>query len=153
MSYSRKNISKFMAYILRHNPGEFGLEPDECGYVNIADLISVIENRFSGFSCSDLNKVVYNDPKNRYKIKGNAIRARYGHSIPVQPELDPVQPPDILYHGTSKSAAQKILQNGLKSMNRQFVHLSFNRADARQVGSRHSSSPVDCVPSTNMAPL
>ncbi len=131
-----------MAYILRHHPDKFNLEPDLYGYIKIDELISTVKKKYPGFDRSLLNKVVSNDPKNRYKIKGEKIRARYGHSISVQPEFKPVRPPNNLYHGTSPTAAQNILQKGLKSMNRQFVHLSLNKKDARQVGSRHASSPI-----------
>jgi putative RNA 2'-phosphotransferase len=142
MAGKRKHISKFMAYILRHNPEKFGLQPDQYGYVNIDELISIINKKHKNFDRKALLNLVEKDKKNRYKIKDNKIRARYGHSINVMPEQQPVQPPEILYHGTSPQSAQKILKSGLRPMNRQFVHLSLNKKDARQVGLRHSSQPV-----------
>jgi putative RNA 2'-phosphotransferase len=46
------------------------------------------------------------------------------------------KPPDILYHGTSSSAAKNIMSEGLRPMNRQYVHLSTDRNTALQVGKR-----------------
>lgn len=139
---NRKNISKFLAYILRHNPGKFGLKPDKHGYVPISQILQVIREKHPNFNRNDLTLLVEKDRKNRYQIKGNQIRARYGHSINIEPELAAVKPPKNLYHGTSPTAAQKILQSGLKSMGRQFVHLSINKSDAIAVGKRYAGDPV-----------
>jgi putative RNA 2'-phosphotransferase len=46
------------------------------------------------------------------------------------------KPPDILYHGTSPSAAKNIMSEGLRPMNRQYVHLSTDKNTALQVGKR-----------------
>lgn len=139
---NKKYISKFIAYILRHNPGKFGLEPDLFGYVDIYSLISVVQKKYPKFNRESLQELVRGDKKGRYQIKENKIRARYGHSIDVKPEQAPVRPPEHLYHGTSPQAAEKILQSGLKSMNRQYVHLSINREDAKNVGRRHCKRPL-----------
>jgi putative RNA 2'-phosphotransferase len=37
------------------------------------------------------------------------------------------KPPAILYHGTSPSAAKNIMSEGLRPMNRQYVHLSTDK--------------------------
>src|SRR5919198_6616507 len=47
-----------------------------------------------------------------------------------------LSPPDILYHGTSPSAAKNIMSEGLRPMNRQYVHLSTDKNIALQVGKR-----------------
>lgn len=44
--------------------------------------------------------------------------------------------------GTSPSAAESILKNGLKSRNRVYVHLSEDIETAYAVGKRHSDTPV-----------
>src|SRR6056297_27296 len=133
MGYNRKDISKFIAYILRHNPSKFYLTPDDFGYIPVRDLLPVIQRKNPEFDREALEELVRLDKKNRYKIKNNKIRARYGHSITIKPESDPSEPPEILYHGTSPRAAQKIMEKGLKSMNRQYGHLCSNLEDARKV--------------------
>jgi putative RNA 2'-phosphotransferase len=46
------------------------------------------------------------------------------------------KPPDILYHGTFSPADKNIMSEGLRPMNRQYVHLSTNENTAIQVGKR-----------------
>lgn len=53
-----------------------------------------------------------------------------------------VCPPDTLYHGTTHSAFEAILESGLKPMGRQRVHLSANASIAFEVGRRRDANPV-----------
>ena len=80
--------------------------------------------------------------KQRYAIEGHTIRALYGHSIPVDPLTPPTVPPEKLYHGTSHAAAKFIVDEGLKKMDRDFVHLSATPKMAIEVGKRRDSLPV-----------
>ena len=53
-----------------------------------------------------------------------SIRANQGHSVPVDVELEEWQPPQYLYHGTAERFLDAIMAEGLKLMNRLYVHLS-----------------------------
>jgi len=70
------------------------------------------------------------------------IRARYGHSVPVSFDEDETTPPEELYHGTVPASIDDIRKNGLKSMDRQYVHLSMDEQEAYSVGLRHDPRPV-----------
>lgn len=53
----------------------------------------------------------------------------------------PMQPPRLLFHGTSAAAAEAILESGhLKPMSRQYVHLSSDKATALIVGKRKTQN-------------
>jgi putative RNA 2'-phosphotransferase len=80
--------------------------------------------------------------KRRFEIAGGRIRARYGHSLPGTIAREATTPPSVLYHGTSRNRAERILQEGLRSMGRQHVHLSTDRATARRVGARRAGETV-----------
>lgn len=54
----------------------------------------------------------------------------------------PESPPSILYHGTSRKAWEKIKLEGLRPMNRQYVHLSSDRDTAMTAGRMHDENPV-----------
>ncbi|MBS3787928.1 RNA 2'-phosphotransferase, partial [Candidatus Bipolaricaulota bacterium] len=69
------------------------------------------------------------------------IRALYGHSVDVDPDLPEVEV-EVLYHGTSPKAAERIDREGLKSQCRRKVHLSARKEDALEVGKRHTPEPV-----------
>ena len=139
---SRVHISKFLSYVLRHNPAKFNLRIDQYGFVDIDNILSILKQRFPGLSKEGLFELVSQDYKGRFEIIDDKIRATYGHSIAVELPNLPIKPPEFLYHGTSKKAMDLILKQGLKPMHRQFVHLSQNREDAIRVGLRHTPEPV-----------
>ena len=135
-------LSKFMSFVLRHKPENFGLNLDPFGFVNTMDLLLVLQNRYGNVQLSDIEKVVKDCPKGRFEIEGEKIRARYGHSIDVQLDTQPSEPFEYLYHGTSPAMKNTIFGEGLKPMKRRYVHLSRSKEEAFQVGRRKSQSPM-----------
>lgn len=124
--------SKQLAYILRHRPEKFNIKLTKEGWANIPDILIAIN-----ISKLELVDLVNNDNKQRYAIKGNQIRANQGHSIPVKLNFKIDNNISKLYHGTAISNKTKILKQGLKPMNRNFVHLSKDIETANIVGKRH----------------
>jgi putative RNA 2'-phosphotransferase len=95
-------------------------------------------------SKEDLEEIVRTDAKGRYSFSedGLKIRANQGHSIDVDVELEEREPPEFLYHGTGTRSLDSIWKDGLKSMNRQYVHLSTDKETAIKVGARHGKPAV-----------
>lgn len=141
--------SQYLSLILRHEPSQNGVDMSHDGYCSTQQVISAINQAgFKGFSLDHLLIIVKNDKKQRYSIKecNNFIRANQGHSIPVDLGLTPVQPLDVLYHGTSPKFLELILNSELKPMNREFLHLSCDLKTAKMVGKRHAKSqPVQII--------
>jgi len=135
-------LSKFMSLVLRHKPENFGLKLDPFGFVDMTDLLEVLQNRYGNVDLSDIEKVVKNCPKRRFEIKAEKIRARYGHSVAVELDTEPSEPSEYLYHGTSPAMKNVILSEGLRPMRRRYVHLSKSKEEAFQVGRRKSKNPV-----------
>jgi putative RNA 2'-phosphotransferase len=135
-------LSKFTSFVLRHKPQNFGLFPDQFGFVGMEDLLNVLKNRYGRLQSSDIERVVQDCPKKRFEIKGEKIRARYGHSIDVVIDTKPSPPPDNLYHGTSPAMKDSIMTKGIQPMRRKYVHLSKTREEALQVGKRKSKNPI-----------
>ena len=135
-------LSKFMSYVLRHDPQKFGLEPDSYGFVGVQDLLGVLGERFGLVDAFDLERVVQDCPKRRFEIRDERIRARYGHSIDVTLDIPPCRPPELLFHGTSPAMKGSILKEGVKPIKRKYVHLSKTTEDALQVGHRKSKNPI-----------
>ncbi len=138
-------ISKYMSYLLRHNPGELKL--DSQGYASLEDLLRVLREKFPNLSLEEVISIVERSPKKRFELKGNKIRAIYGHSksLDLTPEslgYEKYIPKGFLYHGTTPEALGKILKEGLKAMDRLMVHLSLTPEDAREVALRRTRSPV-----------
>lgn len=144
MSQSDIKISKFLSYVLRHNPGAIDLEPDDYGWASIETLLDNAGQRHPDLDFEKLVTVVQNDRKNRFTISpdGLYIRANYGHSVDVILPDEEEEPPNTLYHGTAQQSVDAILREGIKPQSRQYVHLSVTVDDARQVGMRHGKPVI-----------
>lgn len=103
-------------------------------------------------TCMRLNKIVNTNNKQRYEFSSDMqyIRARQGHSIHVDVELDECVPPSVLYHGTAEHFVDDILKDGLKPQSRIHVHLSSTIETAINVGKRHGVPVVFKIDSQRM---
>ncbi|QKW10957.1 RNA 2'-phosphotransferase [Streptomyces sp. NA04227] len=129
-------VSKYLSRHLRHSPERIGLAPDEAGWVEIDVLMAAASAHGFAFTSAELDHVVRANDKQRFAVEGTRIRARQGHSIPVDLGLSPTPPPGVLYHGTVARHLAAIRAEGLRPMNRHDVHLSADRETATRVGAR-----------------
>jgi putative RNA 2'-phosphotransferase len=144
--------SKFLSYVLRHNPTAIGLEPDPGGWAEVAELIRRAAEAGVQLDADRIKAVVRTSDKQRFRLSedGTRIRANYGHSFDVDLGLEPVAPPERLYHGTATRFLESILEHGIQSMGRQYVHLSDDTATALAVGRRHGRPIVLVVDAAAM---
>ncbi len=140
---SLAETSKFIALILRHKPEEIGITLDEHGWANVDELIAGIA-KTREFSMADLEEIVRTDEKQRYSFNEDKtlIRANQGHSVPVDVELEEIDPPRYLYHGTGEKYVASINEKGIIPKSRLYVHLSEDYDTALIVGSRHGKPVV-----------
>ena len=143
----RRNLSKFLSYILRHHPNRIGIELDSKGFTQIPmdDLITILKKVRNSpwISRKVLDALIFLDLKGRFEIRDDRIHARYGHSLKyITVAATRTDIPDILYHGTNLRAYQQIKQEGLKPMGRNLVHLTTSLKDAEIVGRRHKGELV-----------
>jgi putative RNA 2'-phosphotransferase len=129
---NKVELSKSMAYALRHHPEEFGLKPDERGWVRVEDLAKGLRAKPEDISAI----VAAQTDKIRYEEMNGFVRAVYGHSFPVRYEPD--VPPDILYHGSPTENEESIFASGILPMSRYKVCLSDDVDTALAVGHRRS---------------
>jgi putative RNA 2'-phosphotransferase len=145
-------ISKFLSLVLRHKPETIGLSLDQGGWARVDELI-VASNR-SGVPLDEglLREVVEQNDKQRFAFSddGLRIRASQGHSIPVELGLEPLMPPEFLYHGTATRFLQSIRRQGLAPGRRNQVHLSPDERTAVRVGQRHGNPVVLTVQAGRM---
>ncbi len=137
-------LSVFISLVLRHKPDAAGIQLDEHGWANVDELIEGIKNTGRQIDMDVLEEIVRTDNKQRYSFNQDKtlIRANQGHSIPVDVELEEKQPPQYLYHGTADRFLDSIMEDGLKPMNRLYVHLSKDEDTAVKVGKRHGKPVV-----------
>lgn len=129
---------KFMSLVLRHQPLAAGLALDAAGWTEIEALVRGAPARLN-LSAERIARIVAENDKQRFQISedGKRVRAVQGHSIDVDLPLEPITPPEVLFHGTATRFLEAILAEGLKLMKRRYVHLSADRETARKVGARH----------------
>ena len=148
---SLTDISRFMSLILRHKPETMGISLDEHGWANVDELIKGIA-KTREFNMDILEEVVKTDNKQRYSFNEDKtlIRANQGHSIPVDVELDEVEPPAELWHGTGEKYVESIDKMGLIPKSRLYVHLSKDSDTAINVGRRHGKPVLYTVKTGDM---
>lgn len=141
-SDDRKQLSKFMSGALRHFPDDVNITLNDAGWTNADDLVEAAETELGWPTEDDAAAVVQLDPKGRFEVDGDRIRAAYGHSIDVDLEANDSPVPNTLFHGTAIENVIDIMDEGLQPMSRQHVHLTDTPAEAINVGERHADDPV-----------
>ncbi|MFJ8251299.1 RNA 2'-phosphotransferase [Streptomyces sp. NPDC094466] len=145
-------VSKYLSKHLRHQPERIGLTLDENGWVAVEELLRAAARHGFAFSRAELDHVVAANDKRRFTmesgvergarsgvqggIEGDRIRADQGHTVAVDLDLPPAEPPAYLYHGTVARVMDAIRTEGLRPMARHHVHLSPDRETATRVGAR-----------------
>lgn len=148
MSKEIKAKSKFLSYILRHNPSKINAQIDEHAWVDVKDILVGLD-----ISQDLLDVIVETNTKQRFSYNNQTktkIRANQGHSLDVDLELIEKTPPLILYHGTAEDKLNSILEQGILSMGRQYVHLSEDESTATDVARRHGKPVILEVNSKEM---
>lgn len=144
--------SRFMAWALRHQPVDAGIVLDAHGWTSVAALLHSLQRHGHKVDRDSLVSIVVNDPKGRYAISpdGRMIRANYAHSVEIDFNTPPSQPPGLLFHGTARDFLTEIKRDGLIRKARRFVHLTSDTANAFATGRRHGPSVVIPVDSETM---
>ena len=137
MNYER--ISRRLSYLLRHCKDPLYIDL-QGGWADVETILAALN-----IQRCDLDHIVASDRKTRYSYNesGTRIRANQGHSIPdLVLVMEQPEPPEVLYHGTATRFLDSILNEGLKPMTRQWVHLSADLNTAKIVGKRHGTPVV-----------
>ena len=152
MNYNEKKISKFLSYVLRHHPQEIGIDLDENGWANVEQLLKNSKTKFPRLDFEDIQTVVQNNDKQRFTFNDDCtqIRANQGHSVSIDLDLTPTEPPYTLLHGTVPKFMSSIRKKGLTKQSRQHVHLSDNLETAKNVALRRGVPTILKIDAYNM---
>jgi len=151
MVVAPERVSRFLSFLLRHNPKQYSLQFDRQGFVPLSQLLALVQERFEGVTAAEVQNVITESDKKRFELIDGKVRATYGHSVPVELGLEPVVPPAELYYGTARDLAHNMLRAGLGPRDRQHVYLTESWAEALAVGRRKDPLPAVLVVSSLLA--
>lgn len=138
-----EKVGRIMAASLRHGKNNVAL--DKNGYASIKDILDAVKNRnprMSWMRPRHIEAIVLTDPKDRYEMSGNKVRATYGHTIELDVPLDYDDVPEELFYPTSDEEVDGLLDNGIDPAGRAMVHLSRTYMDAKRAGLVHYDDPI-----------
>ena len=110
-----KKMAKFLAYVLGRRPDEFGLVPDENGYVKTKDLMKVLaeEPGWRHVRFNQIREMIHSSRSPSVEIEKNLIRA-VDRAHLILPQIPDILP-KLLYYPVRQRAYPAILENGLRS--------------------------------------
>lgn len=142
-SHSIDKLVKLLVYILGRQPDEFGLLPDENGFVKIKDLMKALaeESGWRYVRLNQIREVIHTTRSPAVEMESNRIRAvdRSRLFLPKIPDAFP----KLLYYPVRQRAYPVVLEKGLSSAasgNR--IILADNISMAQRLGRRIDPSPV-----------
>ncbi|MCI4336057.1 MAG: RNA 2'-phosphotransferase [Thermoplasmata archaeon] len=148
------HLGRVMTGILRHFPDKYNLTLDEHGWVELPKLVQSISSHHRGYHwlrTHHLVAIAGSDPKGRYEVRDDKIRATYGHTLEVALDLPTDNIPDELYYPVTTEESAIVLEVGLKPSDRRKVHLSKTAQDAHAAGSVRTPEPVILAVDTKKA--
>ena len=110
-----KDVSKFLSYVLRHEPHAIGLQLDSEGWADVESLIAGAAKNGRTLDIGLVQAIVSSSDKKRFSISddGLRIRAVQGHSsASVSLQYVKKEPPRFLYHGSATRFLESIRQQG-----------------------------------------
>jgi len=131
-----KQLAKFIDYILRRRPDEFGLVADENGFIRIKELLKAVneEEGFRYVRRSHLDEIMLCVPDHPFEVADNAIRSKFRDQLP---QLALAQdPPKLLYTCVRRKAHPHVTEKGILPAGFSRIILSSNPEMAARLGRR-----------------
>ncbi len=142
----RNSLARRLALVLRHAPEKFDLEMDINGWIDVKEIIRQFKKqggkRFHWLRPHHFVAISETDPKGRYEIRGNTIRATYGHTVEIELDLPTDNIPDSLFYPCNPAEAENIMEVGISPSGRAHVHLSASIRSAAEAGHVHFPLPT-----------
>jgi putative RNA 2'-phosphotransferase len=137
------NLARFMLYVLAHRPDEFGLLPDEEGFVAYKELLWALheEPGWGYVRKGHINEVLLGQDRTLFQDREDSIRAldRHWHFDLENPAQGL---PNILFVGVRRRAHSNVMKKGLTVPQGKHIVLSPDRNMAIRIGRRRDQKPV-----------
>jgi len=143
LTREREQLKGFLTYILGRNPYEFGLVPDDNGFVKIKDLLKVMneEESWGHVKQQSIDELIIALSDPGIEIEDSLIRATDRENI-LKPVLCETAP-RLLFAGIRKKAHGHVLEHGILPYdNLMFVILSSDKTMAERIARRKDPQPL-----------
>jgi putative RNA 2'-phosphotransferase len=138
-----RSLARFMLYVLGHRPDEFGLLPDEEGFVPYKELLWILheEPGWGYVRKGHINEVLLGPDRNLFEAREDTIRAldRRWHFDLENPAQSL---PSTLFVGVRRRAHSNVIEKGLAAAQGKHIVLSPDRDMATRIGRRRDQKPV-----------
>jgi putative RNA 2'-phosphotransferase len=144
-------LARLLQYILGRRPDEFGLVPDDEGYVAVKELVRILqEEKWPRVRPAHLESLPYRLPRAGIETNGRYIRACNREHLPRAIPCPTV--PKELFAGIRRRAYAAVSRNGLTPQHHPArVVLFAERAMALRVGRRRDAQPLVVTVQTTVA--
>jgi putative RNA 2'-phosphotransferase len=139
------HLGRILTGILRHFPDRYQLTVDAHGWISLPQIVRAIAQKhppYHWLRTQHLVAIAETDPKGRYEVRDDRIRATYAHTIEVELDLPTENIPEQLFYPVTEEESSIVLEVGLKPSDRKKVHLSKTARDAHSAGSVRTPQPV-----------
>ncbi len=150
-STANKKLARMIAYMLGRAPGEFGLVPDENGYVKLKEFLKALheEEGWRHVRQAQLREVQLTLPEVPFEMTETAIRAR--HRDHLQSPVPAEDCPALLYTCIRQKAHPRVAEKGIAPGSHSQVVLAADREMALRIGRRRDAAPVVLIVETARA--
>ena len=138
-----QSLGRLLNYILGYRPDEFGLVPDENGFIAFKDLINAIheEPGWGYVRQSHIDEIFAGKESDLFEWEEGKIGARERHwkmdSTPLSQGL-----PKILFLAVRRKAHAHAMTRGLRPALNRHIVLTTDRVMALRIGARKDQKPV-----------
>jgi putative RNA 2'-phosphotransferase len=139
---ANKKLAKMVAYMLGHVPGEFGLVPDENGFVKLKEFLKALheEDGWRHVRLGTLREAMLTLPQVPFEMTGDAIRAKDRQYL--GPPVVAEELPPLIYTCIRRRAYPRAVEKGVTPGAGPDVVLSSDRDMALRIGRRRDADPV-----------
>ncbi len=139
---SSKQLAGFLSYVLGRNPDEFGLVPDQDGYVKIKELLKAVneEDGWRHVRKALIDELLLVMPDSPIEIKDKFIRTV--HRDHLQKDRYVQDPPRLLYAGITQKSYPFALEKGILPTYHLRVVLASTPEMAIRLGKRRDRNPI-----------
>lgn len=137
-----KQLSGFISYLLGRRPDEFGLVPDEEGFVAIKELLQVFaeEEGWRHVRRPLIDELMITMQPPPVEVRGSRIRAVERDHLAAAAYAE--DPPKLLYAGITPKSYPVVAENGILPTRHQHVVLAARTEMAERIAGRRTPEPV-----------